>query len=96
MAELSASRGDLVRIFTNDATDKILKVCTPSGLKIEFPPARSNRVWVPQIGTWTYHWGGDDDDDDEGTIEVVMEFKPDVLSNPTDLPPMIASKRPRR
>lgn len=92
MQQIEATRGEVVRVFSPDATDRVLVVKAPSGIKVEFPPGRSNRVWVPQIGTWTYDWG----DGLDGAIEVVNEFVPNVSSNPVALPAMIASTRPRR
>lgn len=79
--------GDIVRFLTRDAADHVLTMVTPAGIKLIFPPARSVRYAVDQVGSWSYSW---DDGGDAVEFEVTRGER-----GLTDLPGMSVSRRPR-
>jgi hypothetical protein len=60
--------GDVVRLFSVDATDMELTVTAPNGVRTIYPPSRSVRVPATQLGTWGWQWSNGD------TGEFVVEI----------------------
>lgn len=94
------TRGEVVRLVPDDGREhQYLTFKSPSGF-IGLAPIDGNsyRLWMPEVGTWTYRWG----DGPEHLLEVV-EATTAVASivvdqpviDPSMLPPAMLVRRPR-